>query len=182
MSHKFLRPGPLWVLLFLVFFLIPQIGEAKRFTSSAGDFSVNFPSKPVEGSANKKTYVGTIREVWWEAKSARGNFLVGYTHLPSVLVFLGGHNTILHKAKEIFLDREGAQQVSFTDKVVDGRNAKVLVFKKTSGEAGKAYFIFEKHRVYLVVATSPQGAPVIDNFLTSFRLAVETRDQPAVDI
>lgn len=169
-------------LLLAIALTSPAQGEADAFEAPSGAFTVDFPTKPIAGKRNKRTFVGTIREVWFESQSEAGHFLVGYTHLPGILVFFGGHRHVLKRAKEIFLDKEGAQQVSYETIDIDGRSAKQLVFRKTSGEMGKAYFIFEERRVYLVVGTSPKGLEPVDAFLTSFRLSTKPADQPPTDL
>lgn len=176
------KPGFVIILISLVgIFLLSGSAFANPFTSPDGSFSVNFPSPPTEKNADKKTFVGTIRETYFSDTSPKGYFLVGYTHLPGIMIFFGGHHKILERAKNILLDKEGGQPVSFVDTNVDGRNAKKLVFKKSNGDLGKALFIFEKHRVYLALATSPQGATIIDPFLMSFRLALKQKDKPAIN-
>ena len=148
----------------------PNQGHAKVFINDEGDFSANFPSTPIPGQADKKTIVGTIQEKWFTAKTPSGEFMVGYTHLPELIIFFGGHHKILEKAKEIFLKKENATEVSFTDTLVDGFQSKDLVFKTNAGETGKALFVFDKKRVYLVMAKSSKGQGPIRKFTKSFQL------------
>lgn len=181
MSQRTQAPYLLFFSIFLLILFTLSPAHAKQFTSEVGGFSVNFPETPQEKNADKHTFVGTIKETYFIAKTPTGGYLVGYTHLPGIMIFFGGHNNILNKAKQIFLDKEAAQEVSYSDTDVDGRHAKILKFKTSDGKVGKAYFVFDGKRVYLVMGKSSKGLGPVNRFLTSFRLFLKPQDVNKMD-
>src|SRR4030095_11903054 len=106
----------------------------KTFTSSAGQFSASFPTTPTETHTQEKTVIGAIGENIYTSKSDAGTFTVEYSLLPEVAVVFGGHKGIFDKAKEGFLKRTGATEVSFTD--VSGKEGKELVYQTPGGKTG----------------------------------------------
>ena len=142
----------------------------RQLVSKGGCFSVHFPSPPVFGSADKDTIVGTIEERWFLAEPTGGQFLVGYTHLPEFLVFFGGEELILNKAREVFLRREKSKQLSYTDFEIAGFKGKEVNYVRKNGVKGKAHMVFVEKRIYLVSGFTDKGMPFTDAFLKSFTL------------
>lgn len=141
-----------------------------EFSDAVGCFSARFPSAPAEHQDDKHTFIGTIEERWFAANTGEGLYLVGFTHLPELMMFFGGHDLILHKAKDVFLKREQAKALSFKDQPFQGMSAKRLTFERSNGGRGKAYFLFVGRRLYIVLGQSRTDPSEVERFLNSFRL------------
>jgi hypothetical protein len=161
-------------MIFLVGIPCAMAVDWQTFTSQAGGFSILMPGTPTLHQSAEKSFVGTIGVNLFELTSSKGQYSVEYSDLPGIAVDLGGHKTILDKAKEAFIKDNGVMEMSFTDIAFHGHPGKALNFQvKDSGAIGKAYFYLIKKRLYVLAASHAPtaGKPQnIQQFLNSFQL------------
>lgn len=168
MKLKYTHIG-LSLLILLGLSLSPQAVQGEVFVSKSAGFSADFPTPPQARTVDEKTTVGTIVEHFYSSKGPKGKFTVEFSKLPGIAVFFGGHNTIYNKAREAFLKKTGAKQISFNKITIQGEKAAELSFTTATGVPGKAHFILIKKRFYVVTANSSEGNTPIDQFLNSFK-------------
>lgn len=145
----------------------------KDFSSQTGNFSVLMPGQPVLQTSTQKSFVGSIGVNLYDLKTKNGEFSVEYSDLPGIAVDLGGHNTILDKAKKGFLKENGGDEQAFSETSLNGFPGKVLTYTvASSGVNGKVHFYLVQKRLYVIAGSQgPGGSQAnIERFLNSFSL------------
>lgn len=160
------------VLALACLLLWPMAAEAKwrTFTSPAGDFSTLMPATPKLSQSVHKSFVGAVKENTYTAQSGGVTYSASYSELPGIAVTLGGSHTIFKKAKEGLLKEAGGTETSFNEVSLGSSEGRELNFTTSAG-IGKARFFLIDKRLYVIVASGPNGAAAaMSRFLNSFKL------------
>ena len=160
------------ILAWACLLLWPLGAEAKwrTFTSPSGDFSVLMPAAPKLSQSVHKSFVGAVKENTYTTQAGGSTYSASYSELPGIAVTLGGSNTIFKKAKEGLLKEAGGTESSFNEISLGNSEGRELNFTAGSG-IGKARFFLIDKRLYVIVASGPNGAAAaMSRFLNSFKL------------
>ncbi len=149
----------------------------KPFVSKEGSFSILMPATPSFKKVSHKSFVGTVEENTFQAKSGSEIFIIEYSDIPRTALFLSGPDTIFDETKEGLLNDLHGVQLRFVSTTFQGNPGKLLTFKilaqgKDSNEMmGKARLLLVNQRLYVLLVIAPRSSNSnhVDLFLNSFQ-------------
>ncbi|PIU57241.1 MAG: hypothetical protein COS89_04995 [Deltaproteobacteria bacterium CG07_land_8_20_14_0_80_38_7] len=166
------------VSFFIIFFLVGTESiyakdlEWDKFVSKPGKFSILMPCEPVFSTEVEHSSVGNIHEMIFSCSKQGITFVVEYSDLLAIAVYLGGEHVIYKNSRKAFLKDVNGEKVALeTIKIKWGFIGKELTYR-TATDLGKVRFILAGKRLFVLQVYAEQkkyDEDLFDEFLDSFK-------------
>jgi len=149
----------------------------RRFEFEQGNFSVELPTVPVQGTKEKWFPISSFVSHVYRSWAGKDAFGINHTDLPRIALAFASKKKIFNSTRDGFLEDSNATEVSYRETEMDGRSARELVYDIPAQQdmpalRGKATMFLEGKRLYVFWAevTRTRTQQDLNRFFDSIRV------------